>query len=167
MKLILARHGLAVEKEIFQRQNRDDARRPLVLKGRRRTLLMARKLRGSLEQLDMVVTSPYLRAKQTAFIFQREFGIKKAVEVMELIPSAPPTAFAQWLKTNAALSKNILAVGHEPQLSLFASWVLAGQGKSFIELKKAGILGLEVESLQDVRPAEGRLEFLVMAKMFE
>ena len=80
---------------------------------------------------------------------------------MELLPSAPPMAFAQWLRTHSGLSTTVLVVGHEPQLSLFASWILAGKMESFVQLKKSGVLILEIENLQDPRPGGGTLRTLI------
>ncbi len=166
MKLVLIRHGQAVEREEFQKFRKDDALRPLVLKGRKRSFIMAQKLKLWLGPVDLLVTSPYLRAKQTAMIFQRTLRAKKNMDVMELIPSAPPMAFAQWLKAHAGHATTVVVVGHEPQLSVFASWVLAAQMQSFVDLKKNGMIGIEIESLQEIRAGGGELKFLVNPKMF-
>ena len=128
---------------------------------------MAEKLKAWIGPTDLLVSSPYLRAKQTALIFQRTLRVKRMIEVMELIPSAPPVAFAQWLEANAGVATSVVVVGHEPQLSVFASWVLSGQMQSFIDLKKSGMIGIEIESLQEVKAGDGDLKFLINPKMFD
>jgi len=161
MKLVLIRHGLAVSREEFQSTRKDDALRPLVNKGRERSAEAAKELSAWIEQTDILVTSPYLRAYQTARICQRVLKPKRFVEAVELIPSAPPTAFAQWLRLQAASATTIVVVGHEPQLDLFATWCLSGQLESFIRLKKSGMIGLEVENFQEIAPARAELHFLM------
>jgi phosphohistidine phosphatase len=167
MKLILVRHGQAIEREDFFHLKKDDALRPLVIKGKKRSIMMAKELKKWVGEVDMLVTSPYVRARQTAEIFRRVLCPKKAHQVTELIPSAPPMAFAQWLRGNAGLATSIVIVGHEPQLGLFATWALSGQMESFVELKKSGIIGLDVESLQEIRPGHADLKFLITPKMFD
>ena len=167
MKLVLVRHGLAIDREDFLKTKKDDSLRPLLLKGRKRSLEMAIQLKKWVGKIDLLVTSPYLRAKQTALIFQRSLKIPRRMEVMELIPSAPPVAFAQWLRANAGMATSVLVIGHEPQLSVFASWVLSGQMQSFIDLKKSGVVGIDIESLQDIHGATGDLKFLIPPKIFD
>lgn len=167
MKLVLFRHGLAVERDDFLKSKKDDSLRPLVPKGEERVDLMGNELKKWLEGTDILVSSPYVRAKQTATILKKHLKPKKNIEAMELIPSAPPMALAQWLRVNAALATCIVAVGHEPQLDLFATWAVCGQLESFIRLKKSGIIGLEIENFQDIGPARAELRFLVTPNMFE
>ena len=161
MKLILVRHGLAVEREEFALQRKDDSLRPLVDKGRERTEQMGRLLSGWVENVDILVTSPYVRAQQSAQILKKVLKPKTYFEAVELIPSAPPTVFAEWLRRNASLKTTVVAVGHEPQLDVFASWALSGLLESFIRIKKSGVLGLEVESFNNLNPQSVEVRFLV------
>jgi phosphohistidine phosphatase len=167
MKLTLVRHGLAVEREDFAKLKKDDALRPLLPKGREKILQMAEHLLPWTEGVDLIVTSPYVRAKQSALILQKVLKPKKFIEAVELIPSAPPMAFAEWLRRNAALMTSVVAVGHEPQLDSFASWALAGAIDSFIKIKKSGALGLEVEGFHQISPQSVELRFLVHPGLFE
>ena len=167
MKLILVRHGLAVEREDFAKLKKDDALRPLLPKGREKTLEMAERLLPWLGKVDLIVTSPYERALQSALILQKILKPKKFQEAVELIPSAPPMAFSEWLRRNSALMTCVVAVGHEPQLDSFASWALAGTSESFIKIKKSGALGLEVEGFHQVSPLSVELRFLVHPGLFE
>ena len=161
MKLILMRHGLAVSRDKFLKTKKDDALRPLVPKGREKTELMAKHLQSGLGRIDILVTSPYLRSKQTALIVKGVLRPREFHEAVELIPSAPPMAFAQWLRGHASLATSIVVVGHEPQLDLFATWCLSGQLESFMKVKKSGLIGLEVENFQEVGPGSAELKFLI------
>ena len=167
MKLILFRHGLAVEREVFMMQKKDDALRPLVEKGRERTRKMAKILKQQVPAVDLLVTSPYVRAQQTASILQETIKAKSIAESVDLVPSAPPMAFAQWMKMHAKNALTIVAVGHEPQLSVLATWLLSGQVDSFIDLKKSGAICLDLENFETAGPRTAELKWIVSSKNFE
>ncbi|GIL16436.1 MAG: phosphohistidine phosphatase SixA [Oligoflexia bacterium] len=167
MKLILFRHGLAVEREAFFLKNPDDSQRPLVPKGRARTRMMGQILQKRLAKVDMVVTSPYLRSLETAKILGQILKPTSFHESVELIPSGPPQAFAAWLKSKAGAATTIVAVGHEPQLSLFATWSLSGYLESFIELKKSGAICLAVENFEEYGPKSAELKWHLQPQFFE
>lgn len=164
MKLFLFRHGLAVEREVFLMQKKDDTLRPLVDKGREKTRRVARILKEQGVEISLLVTSPYVRAQQTADILKDILKPTRFAESVDLVPSAPPMAFAQWLKLHAKDALSVMAVGHEPQLSVLASWLLGGQMESFIDLKKSGVLCLELESFETAGPRAADLKWLLSSK---
>ncbi len=164
MKLILFRHGIAVDREWALTHDVEESLRPLTSKGRERSLKVARKLRGFEEEVDFIVTSPLVRARETAVLIQDIYEEVPLQECVELVPSAPPQAFAQWLKVHSKNAVSLIVVGHEPHLSSFASWALSGHSPSFIELKKSGILCLEFESLDEISPRSGKLSWLMQPK---
>lgn len=165
MKLVLFRHGTALDRELAVLQKMDDSKRPLTDKGRERTEKMAKILKDWNENFDFIVSSPLTRALQTAEILNNHLKIKNLFESPELVPSAPPQAFAQWLRTHSQNSTSILAVGHEPQLSVFASWALSTQLSSFIDLKKSGMIRLEIESFEQFKAGSAELSWLVQPKL--
>lgn len=167
MKLILFRHGLAMEREDSFALKLDDTMRPLVDRGRDRTRKMAKALKPLIGEASVLATSPLLRAVQTAEILADVIKFEKTVEVTELVPEAPPQAFARWLQTSFPRATTIVAVGHEPQLSVFASWCLAGANESFIELKKSGAICLEIESFDSLGPGLANLKWALGPKIFE
>lgn len=164
MKLILFRHGLAVDRNEYF--GKDDGLRPLVPKGKERTKLCGQKIKNWLENVDMIVSSPLMRAQQTAEILHDIFNQAKTLEAPELAPARSPAAFAQWLRLHAKKTNQIIAVGHEPHLSTFASWCLAGSQKTFIDLKKSGVICLEFESLEDINAGSALLKWVIHPKMF-
>ncbi|MGZ5278606.1 MAG: SixA phosphatase family protein [Pseudobdellovibrionaceae bacterium] len=165
MKLILFRHGLAVDRDAALSEKMEDFRRPLVAKGRERTEKMAKRLEGFDLDIDLLITSPLVRAMQTAEIVFPMTKSKDIYECAELVPSAPPQAFAQWLRTHSNNLTCVMAVGHEPQLSVFASWALSGLTTSFINLKKSGMICLEFESLSDVTARSAELLWVLSPKL--
>ena len=162
MKIYFFRHGLAMDRADSTARKIQDSARPLVEKGRVRTLKMAEYLFKKDDEIDAIVTSPYLRAQQTAEIIAPVFGLaKKIIQSSELVPSAPPQAFQQWLKKYATEFTSLIVVGHEPHLSMFCSWATAGTTISFIDLKKSGIICLEAESLEDVHERTAQIKWIV------
>lgn len=164
MKLILFRHGLALDRQESLAMKMADSLRPLVLRGRERTLKMGKALKKMDLPIDLIVTSPFVRAQETAQILFEFCKVAEIHECTELVPSAPPMAFAQWLKNTAKRATCVLAVGHDPQLSIFASWAIAGTTTSMIDLKKSGMICLEIESFEDLSAKSAILKWVVQPK---
>lgn len=164
MKLILFRHGLAMERDEAIKIRMEDSLRPLVDKGKEKAKVMSKALHKWEREVDFIVSSPYVRAMETAEILGGVYGGLEIQESAELVPSCPPAAFAQWLKSNAKTATTVVAVGHEPHLSCFASWSLTGSKTSFIDLKKSGMLCLEIESFEDLGPQSALLRWSVQPK---
>lgn len=164
MRILLFRHGLAMERDEAQKKKIDDSMRPLVEKGKARTLKIAKLLKEHEPRFDLLISSPLLRAQQTADVLSRVFSYARYAESFELIPETPPQAFARWLKSEAPQATSILVVGHEPQLSCFASWCLSGADDSYIDLKKSGVICLEVESPESLGPKCAQLKWMIHPK---
>ena len=158
------RHGLAEDREEFAKKSSEDSLRPLTMKGRKRTQKMAMQLRDWLEEVDVIVSSPFTRARQTAELVSQIFLETKVVEAAELVPSSPPQAFKRWLHAHGGEYKRILVVGHEPQLSVFASFLLSGQTEPLLELKKSGVLCLKIESFKTITPGTAKLMWLIQPR---
>lgn len=162
MKLFLMRHGQAEDKE-----GKVDTQRHLVDKGRARSEMVARHLAKSDLFLDLIVTSPLARAKETAEIVQKTLKCKNLMISEDLVPQAQPLAFYNWLKIHADDLETVLAVGHEPQLSLFASWLLTRQSKSFIEFKKSGVMAIDLNHLGQIEDFHCQLLWLISPQVLE
>lgn len=167
MNLIIVRHALAEDREEFAKKNLEDSLRPLTAKGRKKMIKMMEWVSPLLGEVDMIVTSPYLRAVETAQLLQSYWKKLDIKEVAELVPHSPPVAFMKWLKAHAKDKKNVLMVGHDPHLSLFLSYLLAGKNESFIELKKSGIALVEIGSFADIETSSARLLWLAQPRMVE
>lgn len=158
------RHGIAVEREDFAKTNQEDHLRPLTLKGRKRTQKVAMQLRDWIEDVDLIVSSPFTRARQTAEIVSQIFMETKVVESAELVPSSPPQAFKRWLRSHGDDCKKILVVGHEPHLSVLASFLMSNQVESLLDLRKSGILSLQMDSFKNLTPGAAKLLWLVQPR---
>ncbi|MGZ3743864.1 MAG: phosphohistidine phosphatase SixA [Pseudobdellovibrionaceae bacterium] len=164
MELILMRHGPAEDREEFAKKNPEDSLRPLTVKGRRRTQKSAKQLRDWCEEIDLIVSSPFTRARQTADLVSEIFNKTAVMESAELVPSSQPQTFKRWLRSHGEDYKRILAVGHEPQLSLLASFLMADQLEPLLEIKKSGVLCLKIESFKDIAPGTAKLLWLVQPR---
>src|SRR5262245_39388570 len=90
------------------------------------------RLQGS---LDKILTSPWLRASQTAGILADVLGMEHPVELPELAGDRSPE---ELLKALSGQSGNVVLVGHEPLLSETVARPLSGKNRLQIDLKKAG-----------------------------
>ncbi|MGE0633345.1 MAG: histidine phosphatase family protein [Pseudobdellovibrionaceae bacterium] len=167
MQLIIVRHAIAEDREDFKKKSLDDRLRPLTLKGRKKMQKIAMEMREKIKDVELIITSPFTRAKQTAEILSQIFVDIPVVEAPELTPQSPPAAFAKWLKSHAKDCKKIMAVGHEPHLSHLMSWFLSGSEEAFIELKKGGSGAIEFESFAEVRANAGHLLWLLQPKHWD
>lgn len=138
------RHGPAGEREEWRASGRPDLERPLTKDGKRKARAAARGLARVVEKLDLVATSPWTRAAQTAELLAEAFGAKSA-EFEELIPDRRFEELLARLKTLRV--SRVALVGHEPHLSRFVSWLLTGRDHSILRLKKSQALLLDLKTL--------------------
>jgi phosphohistidine phosphatase len=167
IQLIFIRHAVALDREEFQKKTKlDDAFRPLTSKGRNRLEKMAKIMKKRwVKDFDLIISSPYTRTRQSAEIVSQIYNEKKVVECSELVPQSPPQAFIKWLKSQNFRGNSFAIVGHEPNLSLLVTYLLAGNEYAFLEFKKSGILCLEVDMLKSLGPSSSQLQWLVTPKM--
>ena len=144
MKLLVIRHGAAMDREEFAETGESDDRRPLTHDGEKEMKRVAAGLKREVEDLDALATSPFIRARQTAQIVGREYGIEEP-DITDLLK--PDGSFAEFEKWAALYEgdKVVGIVGHEPHLSTLVAWLLSGDRDSSVRLKKGGacLLGFE------------------------
>jgi phosphohistidine phosphatase len=167
IQLVLIRHSLAQERDEFQKKAKmDDAFRPLTMKGRKRLQSISGLMKKRwVKQLDLVISSPYTRTRQSAEIISQVYDELKIVECAELVPQSPPQAFVKWIKSQNFKGSSFAIVGHEPNLSLLATYLLAGNEYAFLEFKKAGLMCLEVDMLKGLGPSSAKLQWLIAPKL--
>src|SRR5689334_22884591 len=142
LELYIIRHGLAGKS---LPKTTEDAVRPLTKKGKVQLKKVAKGLKKRKISFDVVVSSPLLRAKETAEIAQDYCGNSAKVKLAkELLPESSFPDLVQFIN-KLKKAKKVALVGHEPFLSGFASYCLSKSKASFLTLKKAGILKLEFE----------------------
>lgn len=142
MELYLFRHGIAEEKS---EEIQDEARK-LTKEGRYKTEKVAKRLVELGLKFDVMLTSPLVRAHQTAEILNRA-GLSKKLEISSyLVPDGSLSSWIEdWLaKQNFETDCKLVLVGHEPDLSRWAELLVWGEAKGNIVLKKAGMIGVKL-----------------------
>jgi phosphohistidine phosphatase len=144
MRLLIIRHGIAEDKEAWAKTGHSDDERPLTDEGRRKMALTAKGLRRAIESIDLLATSPLVRARQTAQLVADAFKVTRIETTKSLVPDAPMREFVEWLERHADM-KVVAAVGHEPHLGILATWLMTDIEDSRVDLKKGAACMLEFE----------------------
>lgn len=137
MNLILLRHGKAEDNHA-----NGDFSRALVEKGLKQARRAAKLLKEAGTLPDIVLTSPLVRARQTADEFCQTAGIPGAVIQGWLACGMNPETAMTELSAFRDF-KRVAIVGHEPDFSRLVEWIL-GAISSSIEVKKGAIACLEI-----------------------
>ncbi len=135
MRVVLFRHGIAGDRD--PRRWPNDALRPLTTRGRERTEAAARGLKR-LFPLTRILSSPLLRATQTAEILRAAYGMTREIEVVPAL--APVGSHREIITRLRALrpGENVALIGHEPDLGKLAAVFVFGAPNGNLPLKKAG-----------------------------
>lgn len=138
-EVYLIRHGLAGERGTYP----NDDERPLTLEGKKKTRQVAKRLRDLEISFDLMLTSPLVRARQTAEILL-EVGLTHELETADFLAHGGTIdTWLEWLMTwNRPAQARLALVGHEPDLSAWAEQLLWGEARGVLVLKKAGVAGL-------------------------
>jgi len=156
MDLLVIRHGKA---EPHGPDGTDESRR-LTDEGRKQ---LRRSMSGLCElvpALDALVSSPLVRAVETAEIVAEAYEQRGFEQTPLLEPERDPRELGGWLAERP--EKLLAIVGHEPLLSHAATWFLSGLRTSFIELGKGGVLLLHFPD--EIAAGRARLVFALTAK---
>jgi phosphohistidine phosphatase len=144
MRVLVIRHAIAEDREQWGQRGRPDAERPLTDRGRRRMRRGAAGLRRLLSRIDVLATSPLVRAVETAELIAREYQGLKPKTVPQLAPEHPVEVLLPWLRQQDP-GAVVALVGHDPHLGFLAGWLLTGRHQSFVELKKGAACLLEFD----------------------
>lgn len=144
MNVLVIRHAIAEDSRRFAKTGNDDGLRPLTVRGRKRMREAVPGLRRVAPKIDLLAASPLTRAVETAALVAQGYRGVKRVELPQLAPDQPAKALLKWLQ-DQRFDATIALVGHEPQLGVFASWMLTGLEESFVELKKGAACMLTLE----------------------
>lgn len=158
MDIYILRHAIAQERSTPGVKS--DFDRALTPEGEQKLRRVAKAMRNLELSFDLVLSSPYLRARETAELVASAFGIGKRLELRESLGAdGNPREFIAELMARQPPPQSLLIVGHEPYLSTMATLLLTGALKSCLILKKAGLCKLSIERLNVGRCAQ--LEWLL------
>ena len=152
MNLYIMRHAEAEEQAV----SGGDEARSLTARGRERTRNAARGLRALGLRFDAILTSPLLRAAQTAELVADEYSNNPPPQVLPALSPdiAQRDAIAALLPF--ARQGSVLAVGHEPQLSKLIALLLNSNDAVAIRFKKGACVALALPKNVDPGAAELR-----------
>ncbi|MGC1984448.1 MAG: histidine phosphatase family protein [Candidatus Cybelea sp.] len=138
MRLYFLRHGVAVEPNEWTGR---DFERPLTREGIGRMEREARAIAELSLDLEAIVTSPLLRARQTAEIVATRLKLQDALVLDDRLAGGFDVKSCAAILADHADARALMLVGHEPACSLTVG-SLAGDAS--IEIKKGALAGIEL-----------------------
>lgn len=145
-QLYLIRHGIAADRN--PQEYPDDSQRPLTDAGRKKTRKIAQRLADLGLQFNHLLTSPLLRAQQTAELLVAAKLSPKLEMFPPLAPGGEVQDWLTWRQRHYPDSKNgdvaIAVVGHQPDLGQWAEQLIWGEVREKLIVKKAGVIGINL-----------------------
>lgn len=144
MELIILRHAIAFPPDAKRWPN--DAQRPLTMEGVKRARRAAAGLKDIAKRPSLVLTSPLVRARDTAAIFAQAARWPEAVECEALSPGESPEGVLDTLRRRGGKAECVAVVGHQPHLGRLLALCLRGDARpEAFELKKSAVVCLQFE----------------------
>ena len=157
-ELYLVRHGIAAERG---KEWPDDSKRPLTHKGIARMGQLAAGLKDLQVSFDLILTSPLVRARQTADLLHQGLGGSTPLEETALLaPGGRPAELLDHLRSQKK-AERIALVGHEPDLGQLAAFLIGA--KAPLVFKKGGVCRIDFEKFPPVPP--GQLHWFALPRM--
>jgi len=156
MNLFILRHAIAAHPgDGHAHAGMLDHDRPLTAEGRRRFRCAVSGMKAIDVRFDRVVTSPLVRAAQTASIVMKAMALPKESLIVSahLAPGGNRKELIREISHLAEDVENIVLVGHEPCLGELVGLLCSGSAAASIELKKGSLAKLEAERLRHGRCA--------------
>jgi len=162
LELYLVRHAVAAERgPDFP----DDAQRPLTDEGVERFRRAVAGLRDLGVQLDLVLSSPYVRARETAELLCVGLKPRPKLIVVDALSAGEKSAdvIAAVARHSAAGrgASRLALVGHEPDLGELAARLLGAKGR--VEFKKGAVCRIDVDRAMPAGP--GTLRWLLTPRV--
>lgn len=148
MELYFLRHGLAADAN----PDGHDAARPLTKEGVAKIKAAARAMRKLGVQPDALITSPLVRAHETARLVARELNVECQLSEA-LAPGCELAQLAELLAEHRA-AEQVLLVGHEPDFSQMIGELTGGR----VQMKKGALARVDLPAIE---PGAGALAWLL------
>jgi phosphohistidine phosphatase len=144
MYLYLIRHGIAADlKAIEPNSSANDESRSLTKTGRKKISQVADFLAKSEVNFDLIISSPLLRARQTAdILIDKQLSTRLEIS-LHLAPAGDLQSWLAAWGSQFTPNSTVALVGHEPNLSEWSELLIFGQIYHRSILKKGGIIGLK------------------------
>lgn len=160
MQLYIVRHGIAIDRE--DPKCPPDPERFLTQEGIDKTKDVAKGVAEVATVPDLILSSPYVRAMQTAELLANafEYPKQKIRKSDQLLPGAEPLQLFRELAKDKDAS-SVFVVGHAPHLDDLIATAI-GSKHHVTTLKKAGVALVELKRLV---PPNGQLVWLATPKL--
>jgi len=158
MHLYFLRHGDAVESPFYH-----DTQRPLSDLGKRQIQGVTHFLRSSKTRIELILTSPLVRARETGEIIRHGLQTPSLLTTDALVSGVNLRDLLA--AVNSQQAGSVLLVGHEPQLSSAISVLTGGDEHFRLEMKKGSLAC--VETPFPVKKGHAVLSWLLTAVQME
>jgi phosphohistidine phosphatase len=158
MEIYLLRHGAAENVQ----PGHSDAERRLTEDGRKKTAEVIRMARRAGLEAPLVISSPYVRAVETAHVAMKELGINDLIQTSALLPHG--TAEGVWAELRDYRdTAAVLLAGHEPLMGSLVAYLLNSPALR-VEMKKSAMARIDVEGLRAAQP-HGVLRWMITPRL--
>ena len=162
MELLVLRHAIAFPRD--SKRWPDDAERPLTMEGVKRARRAAAGLKRIAKRPTLVLTSPLVRARDTAAIFAQAARWPEAVECDALSPEGSLEGVLDAVRRQGGKAECVAIVGHQPHLGRLLALCLRGDARpEAFELKKSAVVCLRFEG--SPRAGQATLTALLQPRM--
>jgi phosphohistidine phosphatase len=159
MEVYLLRHGISEDDSPTGK----DSDRRLTDEGRRKTREVMKVIAEAGLRPQAVVSSPYIRARQTAEVAMEVLGSKDALQFSDnLVPESDPQDIWRELRNGYSSFGSVLLVSHEPLMGRCTGFLL-GVPELTVDFKKSGIIRIDLEPV-GVHP-RGVLKWMLVPKL--
>jgi phosphohistidine phosphatase len=145
MEICFLRHGPAGDPNAWQG---DDAERPLTEEGKEQLARVAAGLADLGLVPDLILTSPLLRAGQTAEIVARELGIPERVATEDRLAPGFGRKQLHGILADHPGYPSLMLVGHEPDFSKTAGKLIGG---ARLAIAKGGLASIDVPDVESLK----------------
>ena len=157
MRLLFVRHAIAIAASGGMR----DEDRPLTPEGEQRFTQTARMVARVAQKPAAILTSPHVRAQQTAAIAAQAWGDLRPIVI-------PALAEGDWPGICRALADykgdaTVALVGHESWISMLTARLLGSRNHRAFDYRKGGVALIEVE---DLLACKGTLLWFIPPRVF-
>jgi len=158
LELYLVRHGIAADRG---EEYPDDSKRPLTNDGIAKLRKEARALQSLGVEFEQILTSPLVRARQTADVLAEASKSKPSVTQVDALAPASSTSAAIQEIARLAKKASVAVVGHEPNMGELAAKLIGS--RTPLEFKKGGIARIDFEVLPP--KGAGHLRWFITPRM--
>lgn len=154
MRILLIRHAVAEERDVWEKTGASDEKRPLTPDGAKKMKKAAKGLMVLVPEIAAIASSPLVRAWQTASIVADQYYGRSPEQLLALAPNGHREDVLTWI--NQFEGGTVALVGHEPDLGELVGWLIGRRPESNIGFKKGGAAMVEFGTQRDAGTASLR-----------